>query len=249
MNLRETLIICKDLLRNELGNTRVLVTIILFAVLSFLSIYSASIIQMVLPKSEIGGSVIYITSYLMLLFLGPIFVIALSHNSISGEIENGTIRFIIPKINRSSFIVGKFMGLIILFSLIIGIVYMILYFYGAFYMQIYIPLYPVSSWFLLTLYFACFVGICLNISSLANNSSTALVLSIVSLIILLAFSTGFKYELLKYLSPTWYGFIGFDAIFNPKAAELQIVKSIGGMLFLISTSLVTLLFAVNRRDF
>jgi ABC-2 type transport system permease protein len=249
MNLHETLIICKDVLRNEFKNSRVLITIILFLIISLLSIYSASIIQMLLPNSVISGSIIYITTFLVLLLLGPIFVIALSHNSISSEIESGTIRFIIPKMNRSSFILGKFMGLIIVFSLIIGIVYVILFIYSALYMQTNTPLYPLLSWFLLSLYFACFVGICLNISLLANNSSTALVLSITSLIILLAFSTGFKYEFLKYLSPTWYSFIGFDATFNPKAAPLQIFKSIGGMLFLITVSLVTLLYSAKRRDF
>ena len=249
MDLHETSIVCKDLLKNELRNTRVLVTIVMFVILSLLSIYSSSIIQLLAAKSEISGNIGYITSYLTLLLLGPIFVIALSYDSVSREIETGTIRLIIPKIKRSSFILGKFIGLNILFSLIVGIVFMILYLYVAINTQTYTPLYPVLSWFLLTLYFGCFIGLCLNISSLADNSSTALVLSFTALIILMIFSTGFKYEFLKYFTPTWYGYIGFDSIFNPKADLLQIFKSIGGMLLLIAASLGSLISVMNRRDF
>jgi len=249
MDLHETSIVCKDLLKNELRNTRVLITLAIFVILSLLSIYTSSIIQLLTAKSEISGNIGYITSYLTLLLIGPVFVIALSYDSVSREIESGTIRLIIPKIKRSSFIVGKFIGLNILFSLMVGIVFMVIYVYVAIDTQTYLLLYPVSSWFLLTLYFGCFIGICLNISSLADNSSAALVLSFTALIILMIFSTGFKYEFLKYLTPTWYGFIGFESILNPKADQLQILKSIGGMLLLISTSLGSLIFVMNRRDF
>jgi ABC-type transport system involved in multi-copper enzyme maturation permease subunit len=208
------------MLKTELRNTRVLVTISMFVILSLLSIYASSIIPLLTSKSEMSGNIGYVTSNLALLLLGPVFVIALSHDVVSREIETGTIRLIIPKIKRSSFIIGKFIGLNILFSLIVGIVFMI-----------------------------CFVGLSLIISSLAENSSTALVMSVAALVILMVCGTGFKFELLKYLSPIWYGFIGFDGIFNPKAADLQIVKSIGGMLVLIASSFGSLIFIVNRRDF
>lgn len=249
MSLHETSIVCKDMLRTELRNTRVLVTISMFVVLSLLSIYTSSIIPLLTSKSEMSGNIGYVTSNLALLLLGPVFVIALSHDVVSREIETGTIRLIIPKIKRSSFIIGKFIGLNILFSLIVGIVFIMIYLYVAISTQTYTPLYPLASWFLLTLYFGCFIGFCLIISSLAESSSTALVMSFAALIILMVCSTGFKFELLKYLSPTWYGFIGFDAIFNPKAADLQIVKSIGGMLVLIASSFGSLIFIMNRRDF
>ena len=249
MSLHETSIICKDLLRNELRNTRVLVTISMFVILSLLSIYTSSIIPLLTSKSEMSGNIGYVTSNLALLLLGPVFVIALSHDVVSREIETGTIRLIIPKIKRSSFIIGKFIGLNILFSLIVGIVFMMIYLYVAISTQTYTPLYPVASWFLLTLYFGCFIGLCLIISSLAESSSTALIMSVAALIILMVCGTGFKFELLKYLSPIWYGFIGFDAIFNPKTTDLQIVKSIGGMLVLIASSFGSLIFIVNRRDF
>ncbi len=249
MDLHETSIVCKDLLINELRNTRVLVTIAMFIILSLLSIYTSSIIQLLTSKSEISGNIGFVTSYLTLLLLGPVFVIAVSHDNVSREIESGTIRLIIPKIKRSSFIVGKFIGLNILFSLIVGIVFMIIFLYAAIDTQTYLLLYPVASWFLLTLYFGCFIGLCLIISSLADNSSTALILSFTALIIIMVFSTGFKYEFLKYFSPVWYGFIGFDSIFNPNADQIQIVKSIGGMLFFIAASLGSLIFVMDRRDF
>lgn len=249
MDLHETSIVCKDLLINELRNTRVLVTIAMFIILSLLSIYTSSIIQLLTSKSEISGNIGFVTSYLTLLLLGPVFVIAVSHDNVSREIESGTIRLIIPKIKRSSFIVGKFIGLNILFSLIVGIVFMIIFLYAAIDTQTYLLLYPVASWFLLTLYFGCFIGLCLIISSLADNSSTALILSFTALIIIMVFSTGFKYEFLKYFSPAWYGFIGFDSIFNPNADQIQIVKSIGGMLFFITASLGSLIFVMDRRDF
>lgn len=108
MDLHETSIVCKDLLINELRNTRVLVTIAMFIILSLLSIYTSSIIQLLTSKSEISGNIGFVTSYLTLLLLGPVFVIAVSHDNVSREIESGTIRLIIPKIKRSSFIVGKF---------------------------------------------------------------------------------------------------------------------------------------------
>ncbi len=249
MDLHETSIVCKDLLINELRNTRVLVTIAMFIILSLLSIYTSSIIQLLTSKSEISGNIGFVTSYLTLLLLGPVFVIAVSHDNVSREIESGTIRLIIPKIKRSSFIVGKFIGLNILFSLIVGIVFMIIFLYAAIDTQTYLLLYPVASWFLLTLYFGCFIGLCLIISSLADNSSTALILSFTALVIIMVFSTGFKYEFLKYFSPAWYGFIGFDSIFNPNADQIQIVKSIGGMLFFIAASLGSLIFVMDRRDF
>jgi len=249
MDLHETSIVCKDLLINELRNTRVLVTIAMFIILSLLSIYTSSIIQLLTSKSEISGNIGFVTSYLTLLLLGPVFVIAVSHNNVSREIESGTIRLIIPKIKRSSFIVGKFIGLNILFSLIVGIVFMIIFLYAAIDTQTYLLLYPVASWFLLTLYFGCFIGLCLIISSLADNSSTALILSFTALVIIMVFSTGFKYEFLKYFSPAWYGFIGFDSIFNPSADQIQIIKSIGGMLFFITASLGSLIFVMDRRDF
>ena len=249
MDLHETSIVCKDLLINELRNTRVLVTIAMFIILSLLSIYTSSIIQLLTSKSEISGNIGFVTSYLTLLLLGPVFVIAVSHDNVSREIESGTIRLIIPKIKRSSFIVGKFIGLNILFSLIVGIVFMIIFLYAAIDTQTYLLLYPVASWFLLTLYFGCFIGLCLIISSLADNSSTALILSFTALVIIMVFSTGFKYEFLKYFSPAWYGFIGFDSIFNPSADQIQIIKSIGGMLFFITASLGSLIFVMDRRDF
>lgn len=249
MNLQETSIVCTDLLKNELRNTRVLVTIAMFVLLSLLSIYTSSIIPLLFAsKSEISGNIGYITSNLTLLLLGPIFVIALSHDIVSREIETGTIRLIIPKIKRSSFIIGKFIGLNILFSLIVGIVFMIIYLYIAINTQTYMSPYPLSSWLLLTLYFGCFIGLCLIISSLADSSSTALIISFLSLIILMVCGTGFRFELLKYLSPTWYAFIGFDAIFNLKAADHQILKSIAGMLFLLASSIGSLIFIINRKD-
>jgi ABC-2 type transport system permease protein len=55
----------------------------------------------------------------LLIFFGFLFGMTLSHDSINREIESQTIRYLVPKINRQSIIIGKFLG--ILFFWIVSI--------------------------------------------------------------------------------------------------------------------------------
>ena len=48
---------------------------------------------------------------ILIYIFGIAFVFVLSHNCINQEIQTQTIRFIVPKISRKKFILGKFMGI------------------------------------------------------------------------------------------------------------------------------------------
>lgn len=46
----------------------------------------------------------------LVMFLGFLFVLSLSHDVVNREVENQTIRFLVTKSSRSSIVIGKFLG-------------------------------------------------------------------------------------------------------------------------------------------
>ena len=78
----------------------------IFIFLSFLAMHYSIYVSFLFQNFR---SIPYsLISYLVVLFIGPFMVMITSFDIVSSEIETGSIRYIISKVHRSSFILGKF---------------------------------------------------------------------------------------------------------------------------------------------
>lgn len=96
-------------LKDALKDKRIIFVIIIAGII-FLTIYVSGFLQtayLIFFKPGISVPFPISVSYYLLFFLMPIFIALIGHDSISSEIENGTIRGVITKIRRGSFIAGK----------------------------------------------------------------------------------------------------------------------------------------------
>ncbi len=161
--------------------------IILFIILI---VYASGFLQVGLliffKPSNIVPFPISITYYLLFITI-PILAVLLGHDAISSEIENQHIRCIISKISRNSFILGKFISLLIIMSSLILLLLLsaTLYSFARFH-QFYSPL---IFFFYLVFYSAGICAIVICFSSLFSKISTALFAKLIFFLILLYFST------------------------------------------------------------
>jgi ABC-type transport system involved in multi-copper enzyme maturation permease subunit len=116
----------------ESFRTRKVILIALLSVIVLLVSYGSvltQVIALMFFKAEPTMSWPILVTYYLLFALIPLFVIFLGHDSISSEFENNEIRGILTKINRDSFILGKFFAI----SAIVFCLSLILLFISSFF--------------------------------------------------------------------------------------------------------------------
>lgn len=157
----------------------------IFVFLCFLAMHYSTYISFLFPISE--GIPYTLILYVMVLSIGPFMTLITSFDIVSNEIEIGSVRYIISKVHRSSFILGKFFYLFLVFTLVSSGIALISLIYqysasNAFQFEK-IVLFFISS----SLYLGCFISIFLFISTLSANSKVSFVMSAVFLGILIFF--------------------------------------------------------------
>lgn len=80
-----------------------------------------SLFQGHLQEHGFGDDVYASGLLLLVLLLGPLFVFALSHDSINKETSSRTIRFIATKTSRDNIIIGKFLGTLLFWTICLTI--------------------------------------------------------------------------------------------------------------------------------
>ncbi|MDD2341032.1 MAG: ABC transporter permease [Methanosarcina sp.] len=221
----------------------------IFIFLCFLAMhYSTSYISFLFSNS--GGIPYTLISYLVVLSIGPFMVMITSFDIVSSETETGSLRYIISKAHRSSFVLGKFSFLFLVFtSMSFGVALIsLIYQYSTsntFQFEK-IVLFLISS----SLYLGCFISIFLFISILSANNKISFAMSAVFLGILIFFFLQGDESYLKYFTPYYYGIknIEFMKSFPVEAGYLKIFESLCSMLLYMLVFLFMSLAAINRRD-
>ncbi len=205
MNLSEIGIIGEDEILRGSRSKYTLSGFFIFLVV-VINHYSASILSLFFFKSN-ADIPYYLISYFIILFLGPLLIMLASFDIISNEVETGSIRYIISKIDRTSFVLGKFLALfmVFVFALFAITIINLLYMYFS---NNAIQLGTAALfWGFSSLYLGCLITISLFISALSENNRTSLIMSIVFLGILFFFLIQGDDSFLKYFTPYYYGII------------------------------------------
>lgn len=189
-------------------------------------------------------------SYLIVLSIGPFIIMITSYDVVSSEIETGSIRYIISKVQRSSFILGKFFYLFIVFASISFVIALLSLEYqystgNAFQLEKVLMLLISSS-----LYLGCFISIFIFISTLSANNKISLVMSAVFLVILISFYLRGDESYLEYITPYFYGVKNLELMksISVGAGYLTAFESLFSMLLYILVFLSMSLIAIKRRD-
>lgn len=250
MNFSEIWVITEDeLLRGP--KIRYLLSISgIFVFLCLLLIHYSTALLSLFPFENDVNIPHYLISYLLVLFLAPFVVMVASYDFISNELETGSIRYVISKIDRISFILGKFLALFIIFTFVISAIAVMGSMYAYFSGNALHIGETVLFWILSSLYLGCFVSIFLFISTLSENNKTSFLMSIVFIIILLfLFLQGYD-NCLKYLTPYFYG-IESIGILRGSLQDVEFIKLLKNifMIILYSTLFLSMsLSAIKRRD-
>lgn len=216
--------------------------------LCFVALHYSTYIYFLFSSSQ---NIPYILiSYLVVLFLGPFMSLITSFDIVSSETETGSIRYIISKVDRASFVLGKFLFLFLLFTAVsFGIALLSLAYEssagGVFQLEKIILLWISSS-----LYLGCFISIFLFISILSANNKISFTMSIIFLGILIFFLLQGNGNSLKYLTPYFYGIknIEFMKSLSVEAVYPKIFESLIAMFLYILAFLSMSLEAIKRRD-
>lgn len=220
--------------------------IFLFVVINH---YSTSILSLFSSKSNIDIP-LYLISYLIILFLGPFLIMIASSDIISNEVETGSIRYIISKIDRASFILGKFLALFIVFVFALFAITIINLLYMYFSNNAIQLGTAALFWGFSSLYLGCLITIFLFISALSENNRTSLIMSIVFMGILFLFLIQGDDSFLKYFTPYYYGIIniGFFGKSSHVIDFYALFKNTFAMIIYGTIFLSMSLFAFKRRD-
>ncbi len=251
MNILKIIVVAEDEMFNGSKSKYLLAVGGIFIFLSLVIIhYSNSIISLFPFQNNINVPY-YLISYLVVLILGPLVTLIASYDFICNEIQTGSIRYIISKIDRTSFILGKFLALSSVFTVavfiiaIISSLYSLFLFNNAFELGKIILFVVISS-----LYLSCFISGFLFISTLSPESKTALIMSGVFLgILIFAFFKG-NGNFLKYLTPYFYGISNIELFggLTHNFEFFELLKTIFLMIVYNSVFLSLASIAIKRRD-
>lgn len=219
-----------------------------FIFLCFLAMHYSTYVSFLFPNLD--GIPYYLISYLMVLSIGPFIIIITSFDIVSSEIETGSIRYIISKVHRSSFILGKFFFLFLVFTFVSSGIALISLMYQYSADNIFQFKNTILFWVFSSLYLGCFISIFLFISTLSVNNKISFMMSIMFLGILIYFFLQGHNTYLKYITPFFYGAENVDFIksFSVKVGYLRICESLFSMLLYILVFLSTSIIAIKRRD-
>jgi len=221
----------------------------IFIFLCFLALHYSTYISFLFSNSE--GVPYTLISYLVVLSVGPFMTLIASFDIVSSETETGSVRYIISKVHRSSFILGKFFFLFLVFIIVstgitlINLIYQ--YSAGNSFQLENVVLFWISS----SLYLGCFISIFLFISTLSANNKISFTMSVVFLGILIFFTSQGNESYLKYITPFFYGIknIEFMKGLPVEAGYLTVFESLFSMFLYILVFLSMSLVAIKRRDF
>jgi len=220
----------------------------IFVFLCFLAMHYSTYISFLFPISE--GIPYSLISYIVVLSIGPFIILITSFDIVSSEIETGSVRYIISKVHRSSFILGKFFFLFLVFIsastgiALISLIYQ--YSEGNAFQLTNIVLF----WIFSSLYLGCFISIFLFISTLSVNNKISFSMSMIFLGILIFFFLQGHDNYLKYLTPFFYGVKNIDLIkgFPIRDGYLTVFESLFSMFLYMLVFLSMSLLAIKRRD-
>ncbi|ABE52935.1 ABC transporter permease [Methanococcoides burtonii] len=220
-----------------------------FIFLCFLAIhYSASILSL-FPNS-MNNLTYHLILYFVVLVIGPFMILVTSFDSISNEMETGSIRYIISKIDRTSFILGKFFALFIVFTsaaFVVAVIGQIYIYFSGNGLQLEKS---IMWWVFSSLYLGCFISIFIFVSTLSKNNKTSLTMAFVFLGSLVFIFLQGDDNYLKYLTPYFYGVknMGILSGFPDEIEYTEVLKSIFAMLIYTTAFLSMSLAALKRRD-
>lgn len=221
----------------------------IFIFLCFLALHYGTSISFLFSNSE--GVPYTSISYLVVLSVGPFMTLIASFDIVSSETETGSVRYIISKVHRSSFILGKFFFLFLVFIIVstgialINLIYQ--YSAGNSFQLENVFLFWISS----SLYLGCFISIFLFISTLSANNKISFTMSVVFLGILIFFISQGNESYLKYITPFFYGIKNMEFMkgFPVETGYLAVFESLFSMFLYILVFLSMSLVAIKRRDF
>ncbi|WP_130859425.1 ABC transporter permease [Gracilibacillus phocaeensis] len=180
-------------------------SIVIIAVLFGVTVGAASLVrQFEAQLQELGlGQDAYLMGLMLVLILvSPLFVTSLSHNAINKEIDTRTIRFLATKTSRDQIILGKFIGILLFWSVCIAVALLLI-----------IPFSKTFSFLGLIqsiIFVAYFIGWSLLLSTVISKPALTMFLGIVLAIafpVLGLWSTGtdkFYIEVIGYITPYFY---------------------------------------------
>lgn len=248
MNFSEIRIIGEDEIFKSPKSKYIWIFSGIFIFLCFLAMRYSTYVSFLFSGS--GGIPYAWISYLIVLSIGPFMIMATSFDIVSSEIETGSIRYIISKVHRSSFILGKFFSLLLVFTLVSsGIAFISLgyqYSAGNSFQLEKIVLFFISSSF----YLGCFISIFIFISTISANSKISFVTSAIFLGILIYFFLQGDESYLKYITPFFYGAKNMELIkgISVETGYFTAVESLLSMFLYILVFLSMSLMTIKRRD-
>ncbi|AKB77000.1 hypothetical protein MSHOH_0517 [Methanosarcina horonobensis HB-1 = JCM 15518] len=201
--------------------------------------------------SNYGGIPYTLISYQVVLLIGPFMTMITSFDIVSSETETGSIRYILSKVHRSSFILGKFFFLFLVFTSVsfgIALISLIYQYSAGSALQFEsIILFWISS----SLYLGCFIGIFIFISTLSANNKISFTMSVVFLGILIFFILQGNESYLKYITPFYYGIKNMEFMkgFPVESEYLKVFESLLSIFLYMLVFLSMSLVAIKRRDF
>ena len=170
---------------------------------------------------------------LPILILGLLFVFTLSHDTINKEVESRTIRFLVTKTSRHKIIMGKLLGMLLFWLIIVTV--------SLFLISIYAKTFYLSTLVESMLFLLYAICLALLISTLVRRTRQSMFLGIAIALLLPAItgwavlSNQFYIKWFKYVSPYYY--LSIDQPFSKLA-----------LLLLASILLALSLFFFRKKD-
>lgn len=184
--------------KRVLKSIRTIIIILIFVLFSY---GMSSALANFNTNTNSNISAAYSSIRLLVFILGYLFVSILSNNCINKEIETGSINFVLSKISRCNFIIGKFIGILLFWSVCIGTSFSVISFLNH---QI-----NFSIFLMLLCVITYYISLCILFSVLISKSSITNFLGLVIGIIfpilgLFVTLSNEWYSFFKYLFPYEY---------------------------------------------
>ncbi|MFL2142041.1 MULTISPECIES: ABC transporter permease [Ruoffia] len=147
-------------LKHILKSIRTIVIILIFVLFSYGM--SSTLSNITSTGDSIAAA--YSSIRLLVFILGYMFVSTVSNSCINREIETGSIKFVLSKINKQQFIIGKFIGIFLFWFICIGTSFTVISFLTN---QV-----DLSILFMLMSVVTYYISLCVLLSVLVSKSST-----------------------------------------------------------------------------
>jgi ABC-type transport system involved in multi-copper enzyme maturation permease subunit len=201
--ISEMFTVCMYQLRSNMTKKKVTTVVILFIALLFV-INGAGFLQFlafIFWAFRPSIPITLLIPYYAMVALMPVIAIVVTHNLFAGEIEQKTVRFVITKIRRSSYLAGKLLATVIVHVVIIFLIVLISFLYTYYQIRQYFVAESFLIFFALVAYSISLISLYSFISVFSGKSEKSLQLSIVATIILAIF---IMISSLQKFSPMWY---------------------------------------------